>query len=310
MNFFREQSRRSFSLSLLTLLGGNLAFAWDRGKMARADEADKRDEITVRTVEEFFSAIAPNRTIKLQQGSYLLSTLNPAIRSEYAKFAEVFDGYELIVSGVENLKIVGLGNPRTRLLTQPRYAEVLRFHNCHNIAIANIEAGHSVEQGYCQGGVFYFADSNIISIDRCRLFGSGTVGLTAIRIQELSCQNTEITNCTYHGLIIVGCNEVRFENCQWTNNGEFDLINIANSQNIRFINCEFRNNSSNISSYTSYMLFNIQNSTFFVKDNNSVLLQGCRITENNFAQFSDSPWLLELVNTRLENNSFPAKLEN
>lgn len=306
MKLLSHQSRRYFSLGLLSLLGGSIAVAWEKRNVAAAQREDNREEVTVGTVEEFFSAIAPNRTIKLKPITYLLSSLNPNTRSQYARLEKVFDGYELIISDVENLKIIGVGNSPSRLLAQPRYAEVLRFRNCHNLTIENIEAGHSPEPGYCHGGVLYFADSDKISINRCLLFGSGTIGIIANRIQRLSCQNTEITNCTYHGLTIESSNEVEFTNCKWTKNREFELINIGNSSNVQFIKCEFIHNfSSNLGSVNNYLFFNLQSSQFYgLKEDKLILVKDCIITDNYFAKFTNNFDRIKLVNTRIENNSF------
>lgn len=288
VKFGTKHSRRSFIFSGLACL------AWV-GATVRHTATAVEEEIAVRTVEEFFRAIGPNRTIKLAPGSYQLSNLSPVASEPYVSFEEAYDGYELIVSGVENLKIVGQGERPPRLVTEPRYGEVLRFRNCQNITLENIEAGHWPQKGFCQGGVLDFSECEKIDIENCILFGSGIEGIRAIAVNDLTCKNTVIKECTYHILTLSDCNNVLFTECLFHDNQQYDLVNVFNSRNVQFQNCEFRYNFSQTV---------LENFLFNIKDSDPVLLTKCLIQYNNVTNFVTDPTLLELIETTLKNNTF------
>ena len=48
------------------------------------------------------------------------------------------------------------GKNANTLSATPRYAQVLSFDRCSNIAVENLTAGHTKEPGYCVGGVLLF----------------------------------------------------------------------------------------------------------------------------------------------------------
>ncbi|MCL1473353.1 right-handed parallel beta-helix repeat-containing protein [Argonema antarcticum] len=281
MDFFTGTSRRSFIFGLFAFLASESIIA-------------QMEEIVVSTVEEFVAAIGPNRTIKLKPGAYSLSDLDPAASSRYAYFEKAFDGNELIISGVENLQIIGLGIKPPLLLTRPRYGDVLKFRDCQDITIKNIEAGHGPEKGFCRGGVFTFDDSENIQVNSCILFGSGILGIRANNVNNLTCSNTVIKECTYHILSLFNCQNIAFRQCQFNNNKEYELVNVLNSRNVQFLQCGFRNNSIRV----DYDFF------FNVKDSEPVKLQRCTIENNNVPYFASSPSLVNLIETDLESNTF------
>ncbi|MFB2916897.1 right-handed parallel beta-helix repeat-containing protein [Aerosakkonema funiforme] len=281
MEFFTATSRRSFIFGLLAFVASESIIA-------------QMEETVVSTVEEFVAAIGPNRTIKLKPGTYSLSDLDPAASSRYAYFERAFDGNELIISGVQNLQIIGLGIKPPLLLTRPRYGDVLKFRESQNITIKNIEAGHGPEKGFCRGGVFTFMDSQNIQVNSCILFGSGVLGIKAENVNGFICGNTVIKECTYHILSLFACQNITFKECQFNNNKEYELVRIFNSGQVEFLQCGFRNNLIDV----DYDFF------FNVKESEPVKLQRCIIEGNNVPYFAASPRLLDLIETDLDSNTF------
>ncbi len=282
MKFGRRQSRRSFTFGAIAFLTSN----W----IARDVE------LVVDTAEKFLKAIGPNRTIKLKPGAYTLSDLSTYAGGKYAFFEEVHDGKQLVIAGVENLKIIGLGSEPPRLLVQPRYANVLEFRNCQNIAIENIEAGHTPDPGYCVGGVFHFSDSENIQIGDCILFGSGTWGVYAIKVNNLTCRKTVIKECTYQILHLIESSDILFDRCGFYDNKDYGLVSVSKSRKVEFRQCEFRDNVTG----TQYG----EGTLFDVEESDPIVVRNCRI-ENNFIQrFASNPGLVRLIETRIENNTF------
>jgi hypothetical protein len=74
----------------------------------------------------------------MEPGVYTLSELNPDLQTPYARFQEVFDGYELVISDVENLTILPAATS-TQILTLTQYADVLKFVNCRGIQLKSLE---------------------------------------------------------------------------------------------------------------------------------------------------------------------------
>ena len=82
--------------------------------MAAAEEAaPEKNQVEVFTVDEFLDAIAPNTEIVLATGEYNLTKATGYSRSNsaYYHWEGGYDGYELVITDVENLSIVG-GDPQ------------------------------------------------------------------------------------------------------------------------------------------------------------------------------------------------------
>ena len=105
---------------------------------------------------------------------------------------KVYDGYELVINGVQNFHIHG-----GEIITQPRYANVLFFSGCGNISVSGTKAGHSPENGECTGGVIYLYNCSDAVIDSCDLYGCGTYGVLTDSCSVVNLQNTYIHDCSY-----------------------------------------------------------------------------------------------------------------
>jgi hypothetical protein len=216
----------------------------------------------VQTTEDFVGNIGSRRHIAVQLVDLNLTEAFPRV-TKAARWESVFDGKELCIVNVTDLNIEGL---QSKLLAEPRYAWVLNFRNCHNIALRNLSIGH-LKLGSCHGGVLRFESCTGISIAGCELFGCGTYGL-----EFNGCENVEILGtitraCTYGIMQVKNCKNVMFSGCRFADNKEFDLCQFSGEiDHLLFKNCVFEQNMSR----DGYSFFNLggltERSTIFVQD--------------------------------------------
>lgn len=175
--------------------------------------ADGRREVHVKTVDEFLSAIAPDTAIYLDAELFDLSaaTNYGGYGSDYYYWENNADGPGLIITGVDGLSISASSG--TTIAAIPRYADVLEFKACSNISLSGFTAGHTEEPGACSGGVLYFDECSNISIDACRLYGCGIVGISTANSSGLTVSNTEIYDCSSSAVQLDSTTGVSFTGC-------------------------------------------------------------------------------------------------
>ncbi len=200
--------------------------------------------IKVNNALEFVEAIGSNKTIELEGNTIFLSDISSSKSGSNYRFDEEFDGHELVIFNVSNLKIIGLGLKPVKIITKPVYGDVLVFNNCSDVLLENIDAGHGPEKGECTGGVLNFSDSKNISIKNSVLFGSGIEGITAEKVKNLNCDNTIIKGCSFSIMTLKNCEKIKFNNCEFIDNKEFDLINLSDCLDLTFAQCKISENSS------------------------------------------------------------------
>ena len=185
--------------------------------------AGERTEVVVSTVDELLAAIAPDTEIVLKDGTYDLSTARDYGTgwSDYYYWSEEFDGPALTISGVDNLVIRSESGDvkKCTVSAVPRYADVLKFKSCINITVSGFTAGHTVEPGYCTGGVLYFEDSDNILVSRCGLYGCGILGVRAELCSAIAVTGCEIYECSYGGISMGNTSGIKIENCSFRDLG-------------------------------------------------------------------------------------------
>ena len=208
---------------------------------------------TVSTVDEFIAAIGPDREIRLEPGTYDLSTASTyagETGNEWCYWEEVYDGYELVIQFANNLTITGAGKGVTILSAAPRYAQVLRLSNCRNVSMTGFTAGHTKEPGSCVGGVVSLDFSSAISIRDVGLYGCGVVGVYTDGCNDLSIANSDIYECSYNGIQLVGSQHVDVVNCRFYDLGKTEewpadaVFNMDSSSDITISDCEIYDNLS------------------------------------------------------------------
>ena len=219
--------------------------------------------ITVSNAKEFLEALGSNRIIDMDYtGDYNLSEWefsDDLKLAEGVRWSGVFDGAELVLSGIKNLTIKGGGpdGANSQITVNPRYAYVMKFENCSDIVIDGPMVGHS-EDGDCEGGVFSFTDSSRITIQYTEMYGSGTEGLTLSNVSDMKVKSSNIYNCTYHIMTVNGGENIAFEDNMFMFNQEFTLVNVSRTKNMSFSNCYFNDNQGE--------MFDVQNTTISVSN--------------------------------------------
>lgn len=203
----------------------------------------KAQEVTVSNVEEFFAALGSNKHIKMKPGTYNITDLKQGYsESKNIYWEEVFDGNELVLDGIDNLTLEGLGDKPVEIVVEPRYADVLTFLNSSKISIKNIKAGHTIEKGECTGGVLNFDSSKDIDISNSIFYGCGTYGIIANNTEHLKFNNSIIEECTNGAMTLTGCIDFEFTNSILRKCEVYNFIGINSSSNIVYDKCELSEN--------------------------------------------------------------------
>lgn len=261
--------------------------------------------VSVTTLEGFIQAIQSDRTIRLKTNKLNLSELNanrPASNPN-VKISRVADGIQLEISNVNNLNIEGAMDRPTKILNKNREAYILVFNNCENLSLNRIEAGHSPAKGACTGGVLLFNNSRNIKISNALLFGDGSEGLRLDGVNKANIENLSIRGCSYGIMTIQQSEDVSFSNCHFTDNREFDLVNVFDSENISFSSCRMDFNQSNHSNqFNHYALINAVLSQGM--NTPVVKLEKCIIEDNYCQYFCRSSRAISVKDCKMDNNIF------
>ena len=208
--------------------------------------------VLVSTVDELLSAIAPNATIVLKEGDYDLSTASNYGEENhrgYYRWELVYGGCALIVSNVSGLRLIGSG--QVNLLARPRYAEVLTFRDCWGLSLEGLTLGHTTEPGVCSAGVLNLQGCDDVQVSACRLFGCGSMGITASNCQSLAVRETTIDSCSDGAVTAISCRDVRLEDCKLCDCGLSDsgsgntLIDAQRCTGFALVNCDITGNRVN-----------------------------------------------------------------
>ena len=209
--------------------------------------------VRVKTTEEFLNAVKPDAEIIIEKGFYNLSDYIEAFyhSSDYGKWAadhpyaeirEEYDGCEIVINDVSNLKISGAGDySDTELVVEPRYASVLYFENCTNVEVANLTMGHT-ESGECAGNVLDFDACRKITVDGCDLYGCGVYGIGANSgTGDIEVLNSTIRDCSYGPFEFYNVyGNIVFRNCSLTGSGgSGSYWDEYNNAKLSFHSCNF-----------------------------------------------------------------------
>lgn len=210
--------------------------------------------VTVSTVDELLSAIAPNTTITLKEGVYdlsLASDYGVAHEEGYYSWVDSFDGPELVISRLSGLSLVGEGE--VTISAVPRYADVLSFSGCTDICLSGLTLGHTEEPGDCVGGVVDLTAVDSAIISQCKLFGCGVIGVRSQDSTGVQVVESEIYDCSYSAAQIYTSFNVVFNNCKIYDNETYSsLFYFSTSENCAVINCEISGNTSPVLLDVSY----------------------------------------------------------
>ncbi|HOV26260.1 MAG TPA: right-handed parallel beta-helix repeat-containing protein [Pseudobacteroides sp.] len=189
----------------------------------------KNNEVTVENPYQLLSLIGPNRTIYLKPGIYDLGHAD-SIQNKYVSKEDI----EFSINGVENLKIIGLGEERVEIAYLSKYSSVLKIFGSSNVSFENIMMGHGLETDECDKEVLGIEDSSGISIENCSFYGPGTHGIISKRVNQMNVNNSVIEECSAGGVVIDECKNINFNNISFEKNTGDILIKVDNSQNVVF----------------------------------------------------------------------------
>jgi len=203
--------------------------------------AENRSGYFVSTVDEFLAAIGPDRTIILADGVFNLSDVSAYSNfdSKYYYWSDCYDGPELVITGVSNFAIFYTANNVEEALgctiaAVPRYANVLSFENCDHIVLSGFTAGHTQEPGECSGGVLSFTDCSDVYIDNCRMYGCGTIGISAYGCSGITVAGSEIYECSFCGVTMWNCGNAEFENTVIRDIGAEEMLAVYECRNVKW----------------------------------------------------------------------------
>ncbi|MBN1699774.1 MAG: right-handed parallel beta-helix repeat-containing protein [Spirochaetales bacterium] len=244
--------------------------------------------VTVATTEALLKAIGPDVVIRIKEGEYNLSG-GYRFQNRHIKWEDNFDGLYPVIRSISNLTLIGEGN--VSVVIDPAYGWVMEWKTCSNIGLENITFGHT-KPGYCAGGVLRFSVCDTVSIDRCTLYGSGTIGLELDHVDNMLFDFSTIKECTYGLIYISDSAGLRFENSHFRDTGDYTLIGITGgSGKILFQSCDFSGNNGQT-------MFGIGPECEIVDVN------GCDFNGNTSSRFADHRELLSIKECRFSGNHF------
>ncbi len=216
---------------------------------AESPEELPEGAVAVSTVDELLAAIAPNTTVVLRSGEYDLSTAADYGQEElkgWYGWVLVPGGCTLQIRDVDGLRLLGQGE--VSLLARPRYAEVLSFTGCADLRLEGLTLGHTREAGVCSAGVLSCSDCDEVTVESCRLFGCGSVGLTVSNCRKLMMTDCRVDGCSSGAVMAYGSRDLRLVDCRLCDNGQnkdfsgYELLSVDRCRDLALVNCEISGN--------------------------------------------------------------------
>lgn len=261
-------------------------------------------KVEVNNALDLMNAIQSDAIIELAPGEYNISRIMEEINNPNISLVDNYDGFEPNIYEISNLTIKGGG--KATILLEPRYAWVMYFINCTNLKFEGITFGHT-ESGYCMGGVLGFDSCYTVEISDCSLYGSGTVGIMANMCTNVLVKNSEIHDCSYGLAYIYNCFNVNFQGTTFRNTGEFNLVEITQSEEVSFTKCKFYDNFTN-----EYMphLFCVDEVFLYSDEENAELKKSdltitkCTFKNNKISSFINNDKNLTIKGCKFKGNGF------
>ncbi len=253
--------------------------------------------ITVTNVNELLQSIGSNRIIQLSPSIYDFSLADfsePNYPNEGKK--------QLVISGVQNLTIIGVGEQLAEIRTEDPLTYVMVFKDCRNITLKNLEIGHLVGEEKCKSGVLAFENCSEVYIESSIIY-SGVEGLSLSKVSSFKFSNSTIKDCSLGIFTCLDSTGLEFSESYFINNHGLNFINFFNCASVLIENCEISDNNTLpgevIRLYTRNALFNICNTT-------GLRLKNTQIHSNTAENLlcSDDKEVIITENSFFENNSF------
>ncbi len=228
--------------------------------------------VTVTTAREFILALKNNRhiIIKGDDALNLTEAINELVEEgELESFMfqderrydagvfynEEYDGNSLVINNLHDIFIEAKGDEDGILIVEPRYADVLWFNRCKNIAVKGLTMGHT-DTGDCSGDVVRAEYCEKLLISNSQLYGCGVTGFEADHCSDIVLRNSEFFGCSDDGISLYQTSNVEVKGCKIYDNGLG--IAVEDSKKVVFDDCRFYDNRG--------QLFRIYDTTIKVKN--------------------------------------------
>lgn len=251
---------------------------------------EPREFITVTNVQEFVESIAPNRTLYLKSGEYILKDSEYSYKSPYVSYG----GGHIHIKKADNLTLIG--EDGATILAHSRSAITLPFYDSDNLTLNNLIIGHTnVPEWDCVEGVVFINDSDNVTIANCKIYGSGTIGVTAKFCDNLKMKNSEITECTRQIIDFTNVTNSSIVSCKFHNNStyrEFGMMMLWKSSNIQFEDCLITENvATEQNEYEPAHLIGTG------LESSDIVFKGCKILNNKVGVGGSR---VEFINTEIK----------
>ena len=285
-----ERKRRSLELALTALLLLTAVLAAAAGAEAHADAPS--NEVQAANVDELLAAIAPNTTITLTGRSYNLTEAADygGAGTDFYHWNEIYDdGWELVIDHVQGLSIKA-ARPGTEIVTVPRYACVLKFESCRDIALEGFTAGHTDGPGFCTGAVINLTNCRDVRVEGCDLYGCGTYGLELYRSRGVKALDTTIRDCSYGAVNAVESTDFLLDGCKvYGIESYLGVFSLSSCRDCAVINSLVRNNAGG--------------ELVWLSATRDFYIAGCEISGNRFnGMFSCTTYPVVLEGCAFKNN--------
>ncbi|MBR4236304.1 MAG: right-handed parallel beta-helix repeat-containing protein [Clostridia bacterium] len=174
---------------------------------------DGTTEYHVNTSDELLACLGSDRVIYLEGDDYELSSAyaygGDGSSSYY--WMQCFDGYELVLIGIDNMKIVA-SNGKANVEIVPRSANVMAFKYCSGVTLDGLVLGHVGGLGNCMGDVISFMGCDRCTLNNCGLYGCGVNGVNAFGSVDIHVNDSEIYECSGYAAVISDCEGTEFNN--------------------------------------------------------------------------------------------------
>ena len=184
------------------------------------------DTITVSTVAELITVIAPDAHIILKSGDYNFSKLTEEEIESCGAYVnpDALSWGEFSVYNAPGLTLEAEKSGPVRLVTEDGYADVMTLTLCDGATLKGLILGHEIEKGVCDADVLQIDTCEDVTVEECVLFGCGANGIWAENADRLTVTKTDIYECTSSIFSLVDTGEAVFDGCRfYDNDGMFFL---------------------------------------------------------------------------------------
>jgi len=269
------------------LFGGGTPFDSSQlDKMPLPDESKFVQVVKdVDSFRDFYHNIGSHRTLQIRV-EFLFPISVDTPKNPYVEFI----GGKMVIKGVTDLKIIGVGNKPVKITQPNNKVDLLNFINCNDIEIENVESDMGSD-------IFVFDNCHDVFINKSIIHGAEQAGILAEGCTNMNFKKVQITDCKGMTFELNKSSKMRFFDCSFTNNNQFDFIG---SNYLVF-------NKTTISDYKSFHTEPLDTALFNMNTTDSVFVKGCTIKNNFASKLTTSPTNLILINNISEGNNWDKK---